>query len=81
MSNKRANGEGSIYKKKSGLWCGQVVLPTGKRRTLYGKTRRAVSQKIAEIRSDPTNVPSPGHTTLGQYLDRWFKTASTSLAP
>jgi integrase len=80
MTNKRANGEGSIYRKSDRLWCGQFVLPTGKRRTVYGKTRREVVQKLAELQCDPTTT-APGRSTLGQFMTRWFETASPSLRP
>ena len=53
---KRANGEGSIYRRPDGLWCGQVVLPSGKRRTVYGKQRRTVAEKVAEMQRDPHRV-------------------------
>ena len=80
MTIKRAHGEGSIYRKSDRLWCGQFVLPTGKRRTVYGKTRRAVAQKLAELQCDPT-VNAPGRTTLGEFMMRWFETTSPSLRP
>ena len=71
MGNKRANGEGSIYRKRDRLWCGQFVLPTGKRRTVYGKTRREVVQKLAELQCDPTHASYPGRATLGQFITRF----------
>lgn len=51
---RRGNREGSIYKRKDGLWCGAVSLgydPQGKliRKVIYGKTRQEVSEKIAKL--------------------------------
>ena len=63
MANKRANGEGSIYRRSDRLWCGQFVLPTGKRRTVYAKTRREIVQKLAELQCDPTYALSSGRTS------------------
>ena len=54
---KRGHGEGSIYKRADGRWSVQITLPTGGRKTVYAKTRREVAQKIAELQSDPTNIP------------------------
>ena len=50
---RRGNNEGSIYQRKDGKWCGQVLLgykPDGKpnRKTFYGKTREEVARKVAE---------------------------------
>ena len=77
-AGKRANGEGTVYRRADGSWCGQLVLPSGKRRTVYGKLRRTVVEKIAEMRRDPNRVPEPGRITVSQYLDRWL---SDSAAP
>ena len=80
MARKRANGEGSVFRKRTGLWCGQFVLPTGKRRTVYGKTRREAVQRLAELRCDPTSTVQ-GRETLGEFMKRWFESASPSLRP
>jgi hypothetical protein len=39
MARKRSRGEGSIYHRKDGLWCAQITLPNGKRKTKYAKTQ------------------------------------------
>ncbi len=39
MAKRRGNQEGSIYKRKGGLWCVQVSLDN-RRLTQYFKTRR-----------------------------------------
>jgi hypothetical protein len=47
---KRGNGEGSIWRRKSGGWCAQYTVYTTegrKRRTLYGKSRQEVAAKLA----------------------------------
>ena len=38
---------------------------------MYGKTRREVVQKLAELQCDPTHASSPGRTTLGQFITRF----------
>jgi len=40
MARKRGNNEGTIYKRKDGLWCAQVSL-NGRRVTKYAKTQKA----------------------------------------
>jgi len=43
MSKRRGRGEGSIYRRKDGLWVGQYTAQTlegTKTKYLYGKTRK-----------------------------------------
>ena len=52
---KRGNGEGSIWRRKSGGWCAQYTVYTSegrKRRTLYDKTRQEVAAKLASLRCE-----------------------------
>jgi integrase len=54
VSKKRGNGEGSIHRRKNGGWCAQYVVHTSegaKRRTIYGKTRQEVANKLAKALS------------------------------
>ena len=46
MPKARGNREGSIYKRKDGRWAAALTLSTGRRRTLYGRTRAEVDQKL-----------------------------------
>ena len=71
---KRANGEGSIYRKKeTGRWCGQVTV-NGRRKTIYGATRREVQQEMRRIQSEGDRgiMPAPAKLTVAEYLDRWL---------
>lgn len=53
MPKTRGNGEGSIYKVASkNLWACQVTLPNGKRKTLYGKTRKETKEKLLKIQNE-----------------------------
>ena len=50
---KRWNGEGSIYLRPDGLWAAAVSTTwpdgTAKRKTVYGKTRKEVADKLHEL--------------------------------
>ena len=46
-SLRRSRGEGSIYRRKDGLWVARYEV-AGRRKYLYGKTRKAVSDKLRE---------------------------------
>ncbi|CCF84139.1 tyrosine-type recombinase/integrase [Nitrolancea hollandica] len=85
MASRRGHGEGSIYQRESdGLWVASVNLGyvDGKRRrkSLYGKTRREVAEKIkAVLRDQQQGLPvTIERLTLGQYLERWL---SASVKP
>ena len=84
MSRVRANGEGTIGKRKSdGRWFATV--PIGRdadgrvrRRTEYARTKAEAAEKLARMRSsviDGTMV-QPTRQRLAQYLDRWLRDSS-----
>jgi hypothetical protein len=37
---RRGRGEGSVYQRKDGRWSASLYLENGKRKTVYGKTRK-----------------------------------------
>ena len=75
---KNGNGEGGITRhKKSGLYMARytVQTPTGpKRKTLYGKTRREVDEKLTAAKADRDRglLFDADSLTVGRYLERWL---------
>ena len=75
---KRGNGEGSITRhKKSGLYMARYTIqtPTGtKRKTIYGKEREEVADKLIEALSNRNKglVFDVDNLKLGEYLGRWL---------
>lgn len=64
--SKRGNGEGSITRHKDGLYMARYTVQTGtgpKRKTLYGKTRGEVSEKLTRQWPDGTAGLSSRATT------------------
>ena len=52
---KRGNGEGSITRRKDGLYMARYPVQTAtgaKRKTLYGKTRSEVAAKLSKALAD-----------------------------
>jgi hypothetical protein len=51
---KRANGEGSTFRRKDGSWSGELSYRdldgAAKRRTVYGKTQTEARTKLKEVR-------------------------------
>ncbi|TQE32358.1 site-specific integrase [Streptomyces ipomoeae] len=77
---KRANGEGSITKRKDGTYHGRVYVTTTsgirKRVSVYGKTRDEVRQKITELQAQENQgIPVPDtNMNLEDYLTYWLAT-------
>lgn len=77
---KRGNGEGSIRQRKNGLWEGQYVSgrdENGKlqKKSVYGKTKREVVEKLAAITTDIRSglfLP-PDKITVAEWSKVWIK--------
>ncbi len=74
---RRANNEGSICRRASdGRWCGSITLfGTGKRKVVYGKTRKEVAGKLRELQrhQDAGLALTTGRQLdLRNYLDYWL---------
>src|SRR5919202_1599684 len=78
MTKKRGNGEGSRPRKRpDGRWEARYTVHTSegpKRKTLYGRTRQEVADKLARALSDRTQglTFDAGSLKLSEYLDRWL---------
>src|ERR671916_603393 len=78
MTRRRGNGEGSITRhKKSGLYMARYTVQTltgAKRKSLYGKTRREVDEKLTKAKADRDGglVFDADNMRLGEYLERWL---------
>jgi integrase len=77
-ARRRANGEGTITQRKDGRWEARISLEDGKRKVLYGKTQRAVRDKlIAARRQVQQGLPLPHERlTLGAWLTEWLETVA-----
>lgn len=53
---KRSNGEGTIFKRKDGRWCGAYYddAPHPKRHFVYGSTQKEVKEKLKEKMKNPS---------------------------
>src|SRR5262249_42756177 len=89
MSRKRrGRGEGSISQRADGLWEAKVSLGydgQGKRRrkTVYGKTKAEVQEKLRETQTDLKQGVdiSAGQITLAQWLTRWLVMVKPTVEP
>jgi integrase len=78
MAQKRGNGEGSRPRKRpDGRWEARYTVHTSKgpkRKTLYGRTRQEVADKLARALSDRAQglTFDAGSSKLDEYLDCWL---------
>ena len=80
---KRANGEGTIYKRKDGRWTSRVSLPGGKRKDFFGKTRQEVAEKLVEAtKKRQENLPIVDERQrVDQFLAAWLESIVPSVKP
>lgn len=74
MGHRRGNGEGSIYQRRDGVWCGSLRTPAGARKVVYGRTHNEVRRRLTEIvhsKDSGTFVDARG-LTVGKFLDQWM---------
>jgi hypothetical protein len=75
---KRANGEGSIFRRKDGTWSAELSYRddygTLKRRTVYGATQAEVRIKLREARARiESGAPvKDSMVTVAAWLERWI---------
>lgn len=82
MSKKRGQGEGSISRRKNGLWSAQVSVQ-GKRISKYFKTQREGLDWLQEMRNQvQAGLTMTGaQMSLSEYLDQWLGTIRGSVRP
>ncbi len=84
MARRRANGEGSIYQRKSdGRWVASISVGGMKRKHILGRTHAEVAAKKAALLADrDKGIPIPTSTqTLSQYFDFWLNSVRESVRP
>ena len=78
MPKKRGSGEGSVYRRKDGVWVGQYKIRThdgAKTKYICSKTRKGAASKLADAvaERDSGLVYDCGSVSLGDYLGRWLE--------
>lgn len=82
---RRANGDGSIFQRKDGLWCGYITLGYDengkqKKRYVYGSSRAEVSAKLTELsgRIKNTAYQEIENKTISELMLEWLLTFKKS---
>ena len=84
----RGDGEGTIYQRKNGRWCGQVTTgtdpKTGKpvRKTFYGDKRKDVARKMTELQQKlfEGSYKEQSEIKFGDWLSEWNKGRKNTVA-
>ncbi len=73
-AKRRGHNEGTIRHRDDGRWEAQISLPGGKRKSVYGKTRKDVQDKLRSTLRDIDAGLDLGTSrqTVGAFLDRWI---------
>lgn len=69
MNSRRANGEGSIYRRTDGLWTAQYTDGDGRRRYLYSRTKGGAVEALRARRGDTSDA-----MCCGEWFTRWLDT-------
>jgi integrase len=78
MARKRANGDGSIYQRKDGRWCGALTLPDGTVKRYYSRERQEVQRRLTgalQKRDDGQPIVVNEQLTIEQLLKQWLESA------
>lgn len=79
MSNRRGRGEGSVFKRRTGVWVARLDLEyqggRRKRKEFQAATQRAVQEWLAQAkRRTHDNLPIPdGRYRVGMFLTAWLR--------
>lgn len=79
MPKKRANGEGSLHKRKNGTWEWQIMIgyhDDGRRKlkSFYGKTQREAREKGKKYLDEQQNkLKLDGEMSFSAWSDIWYK--------
>lgn len=75
---RRSAGEGSIRQRAIGRWEARYVTSAGHRRSVYGKTKREVTEKLREALREAAHGVRPvsQQLTTAAYLDDWIASLS-----
>ncbi len=82
MARKRGQGEGSINRRKNGLWAAQMTVQ-GRRVSKYFKTQSECREWLRKIRTqiDDGLTFSGAQTNVSAFLSEWLVLTETSVRP
>src|SRR5207302_849980 len=80
LRSRRGRGEGSIFRRKDGVWAGTLSLGYGDggrrhRRVVYGRDKSAVVERLARLRAQALDgmLSDAQRLTVSAFLTRWLE--------
>lgn len=72
---KRANQEGSVYKRKDGRWVASIVLENGKRKSIYCKTQQEAIKAVRKANQDKDQgiIFPTEDQSMSAFLTNWLQ--------
>jgi integrase len=72
---KRANGEGTVYRRKDGRWVASIKLENGQRKSIYCKTQQEAikAARKANQAKDQGTLITAEDQMLGEFLTSWLQ--------
>ena len=83
MAKKRGQGEGSVFKRKDGLWVAQITIETGRQKSKYFHSQKDARDwlKLTQTQIDNGLNLSTANVDLATFLNKWFDTHKLSIRP
>ncbi len=83
MAKKRGQGEGSVFKRKDGLWVAQITIETGRQKSKYFHSQREARDwlKLTQTQIDNGLNLSTANVDLATFLNKWFDAHKLSVRP
>jgi integrase len=83
VSKRRGNNEGSITKRPDGLWEARITLDSGKRKSIYAKTRQEAARRLAAAVRDRDNgaLVVADKQSVEQYFNSWLAVMKATIRP
>ena len=83
MTTRRGNGEGTIRQRTDGRWEAQLSLPGGKRKSVYGKTKKEAREKLNAARKQldaGVDLGAPSQS-VEAFLETWLLDSQARVRP
>ena len=80
---RRGHNEGSIYQRADGRWVASVTVGNGRRKDVYGATRRQVAERLTKLQRDiQAGLPLVSEVVkVEHYLTEWLSGIEPHLRP
>ncbi len=81
MAKKRGQGEGSVFKRKDGLWVAQITIETGRQKSKYFHSQKEARDwlKLTQTQIDNGLNLSAANVDFATFLNKWYDAHKLSI--